>query len=68
MVIAVLTENKRLIGRHPTTGRPVAATLFKGNRHRVVQCDDHRVIIESAIDGTTFETPWRGIRILAKEE
>ena len=68
MLIAELTEDKVGLTGYDPAGNPVAATLFKGNRHRVLRATDDLVVLISDADGTEFKTSWRGIRIVGDRE
>ena len=68
MLIAELTEDKVGLTGYDPAGNPVAATLFKGNRHRVLRATDDLAVLISDADGTEFKTSWRGIRIVGDRE
>ena len=68
MMIAELTEDKVGLTGYDPAGNPVAATLFKGNRHRVLRATDDHVVLLSDADGAEFKTSWRGVRIIRDTE
>lgn len=62
--LAELTEDK--VGVKPN-GELVAATLCRGNRHPVAERHDDWLVLIGA-DGTRYQVPWKGVRLVREGE